>query len=259
MVYRACFDWMWQHKAWTVFGAGTVLVLGSEVVWWLWKKIRYLLTPKPPLYDVIFFNELGEECSVVHYHLIRLKVPKEKRDCGNPHCSERNVQKLVDQIDTALYSVDAAIFSFSSVVMTDAFERALSRNVRIRILTDRQSAGNLVFQKLRRLGVIVHAPKHVGARNALMHHKFFVVDTKSRVLDIQKSRGLRYHRPILSRFAAGSINWTMQGFGGNWENCVISHEASLTEVLQEEFNRLWEISTDTAPVKRKVEEYEELW
>lgn len=259
MVYRACFDWMRQHKAWTVFGAGTALVLGSEVVWWLWKQLRYLMRPKPPRFDVAFFNELGEECSVEHYHFIRLKVPKDKRDCGNPHCSERNVQKLVNQIDTAVYSVDAAIFSFSSVVMTEAFVRALSRNVRVRIITDHQSAGNSVFQKLRRLGVIVRGPKHMGARNALMHHKFFVVDTESRVLDIQKSRGLRYHRPIVTRFATGSVNWTMQGFGGNWENCIISHDASLAEVLQEEFNRLWKVSINTAPPKRKKEEYEELW
>ncbi|XP_017109852.2 mitochondrial cardiolipin hydrolase-like [Drosophila bipectinata] len=231
------------------------MVLGSELVCWIWRKIRKTPEPEPAPFELAIFNELGEDCITKHYHFDRLRVPKEKQDCGNPYCSSLQKQKILNRIDAAVYSVDVAIFAFTSVVMTNALQRALSRNACVRIITHAKAADSQPFKTLRHFGVQVRVPQNPLNSNALMHHKFFVVDAASRVMAVQKSRGFSHHRPFVTTFATGSINWTMEGFGGNRENCLISYDAENAEIFQAEFNRLWEISTDPLTIY----EVEEVW
>ncbi|XP_017087812.2 mitochondrial cardiolipin hydrolase-like [Drosophila bipectinata] len=246
LAYDLC-KWVEDNQALATIAAGATLVLISEIVSRLWRKLRQRMLPRGAAFELVVFNDQGEDCSAKHYRYLCDKVPKEKQDCGNPFCSELNQQKIVNRIDAAMYSVDLAIFSFHSMVMTKALLQAFSRNVCVRIITNQESSATYAFEKLRNYGVQVRAPRNPLRSKALMHHKFFVVDAKSRVLDIQKSRGLRHYRPFVTTFATGSINWSTQGFGGNWENCLISYDAGNAEIYQKEFNRLWELSSDIGP------------
>ncbi|KAH8341657.1 hypothetical protein KR074_001435 [Drosophila pseudoananassae] len=253
--FNLCLKWMEAHPTWATISVGATLVLGSELIYRIWKQVQKMRSKRAPS-ELAIFNELGEECVAEHYNFIRFKVPKEKRDCGNRFCSSLQKDKLVKRIDAAVYSVDLAIFAFTSVVMTDALQRALSRNVCVRIITDIQGQDSQALQTLRKFGIEVRVPTNALRSQALMHHKFFVVDAASRVMDVQRSRGFSHHRPFVTTFATGSINWTMRGFAGNFENCLISYDAENAEVFQKEFNRLWEVSFNTAV---KVEVEEELW
>lgn len=53
----------------------------------------------------------------------------------------------------------------------------------------------------------------------LMHHKFAIVDKEL--------------------LLTGSVNWTMQGFFGNWENVVVSNQPGLVLPFVKEFDRMW--------------------
>ncbi|KAH8331575.1 hypothetical protein KR074_006518 [Drosophila pseudoananassae] len=249
MAYDLC-KWMEENQALVTIGARTTLfVLVSKMVIRLWRELRNQMQPKRPSFELVIFNNHGEDCSATHYHYSEDGVPKENQACGNLFCTLLKQQIILNRIDAAIYSVDLAIFSLSSVIMANALLRALSRNVCVRIITNHETSGSHAFEKLRNSGVEVRVPRNPVRSKALMHYMFFVVDAESRVLDIQKSRKLSHLRPFVTTFATGSLNWSSQAFSGNWEDCLISYDAKNAEIYQKEFNRLWELSFNTAPHK----------
>lgn len=61
--------------------------------------------------------------------------------------------------------------------------------------------------------------------NALMHHKFFVIDAE----DI-----------ALRKVFFGSLNLTLQGLVGNFESVVITNHPHIVEQYAKQFNMLWD-------------------
>ncbi|KAH8391520.1 hypothetical protein KR200_003095, partial [Drosophila serrata] len=228
------------YLATVALGAGTILA--SEVIWRVLKFPMGLIGKTKPLrvHEVVLFNELGETCSSLHYSNIRSEsegLVVAELTCDNPYCSFKGLSKMVQQIDKAVYAMDVAIYTFSSIPLCEALKRALQRGVTIRIITDNEmvSASGSQLSHLADLGV----PVRGHGTSYLMHHKFVVIDGVERVQEIQRLKKRKWMQDTCSVLINGSVNWTRMGFGGNWENCIITDDNVLAHSFQAEFNRMW--------------------
>lgn len=181
--------------------------------------------------DIMIFNELSGKCDSGH-------PKKEALNCPNKYCSKRHIQRIVQQIDQAVYSIDIAIYTFTTIEILEAFYRALDRGVTIRVISDPEmlsSTGSKVLS-LKSSGVEIRMPE----TTALMHHKFLVIDGGARVKSLLRVKdGRKKPTCVVGAVFYGSANWTAQGFKGNWENCVLSSDKLLTNRFQAEFDRMW--------------------
>ncbi|XP_034670060.1 mitochondrial cardiolipin hydrolase [Drosophila subobscura] len=234
------FDLVRSHSilATVTMFAGTALA--SEL---LWKAIQYARrhSRRRRVHEVLFFNELGEICLDHH----RGKSFTNTNDCSNSHCSLRSLEKIAVLMDEAQYSIDIAIYTFTSNTLWLALKRALQRGVSIRVISDREMvySGSSKIQEMAAFGVPVRGPFKT---NLIMHHKFCVIDGVARVQEILQMKQRKWPRPYESVLISGSVNWTNSGFGANYENCTISSDEVMTRQYQEEFNRMWKYFADTA-------------
>lgn len=81
-------------------------------------------------------------------------------------------ERLVHLIDGAQRSVDMAAYDFGLTNVADALIRAKERGVAVRVVTDTDNAGNPAVLRLKQAGI----PVVDDQRQALMHHKFAVID-----------------------------------------------------------------------------------
>ncbi|XP_030384251.1 mitochondrial cardiolipin hydrolase [Scaptodrosophila lebanonensis] len=221
-----------DHPYWLTFAFGVGTVLASEI---FLLGIKYVRKRKLQIHEVIMFNDQSEACATEH--MFRDELHQEI-NCSNKFCSVRNLARIIQQIDKAAYSIDIAIYTFTNIALMTAIERALKRGVIVRIITDREmafSSGSKIAC-LAPYGVPVRGPDSTF----MMHHKFCIIDGEARIKEIMKMNGRKYLAlPYCSILINGSVNWTRQGFGGNWENCTITSDKLLTEKYQEEFLNLW--------------------
>ncbi|XP_017065474.1 mitochondrial cardiolipin hydrolase [Drosophila eugracilis] len=209
--------------------------LVSEVIW---KTVEYFRDKREKasrVHEVLIFNELGEICASHH---LRECYPKTLEfHCQNKYCTTKNTGKIVEQFDRAVYSIDLAIYTFTSMTISEALKRALHRGVNIRIISDGEmvySCGSQIIV-LSELGIPVRVP----TTTHIMHNKYCVIDGAERVEEIRQAKKRKWMRPCHSIAITGSVNWTRQGFGGNWENCVITADEKISSMLQAEFDRMW--------------------
>lgn len=235
----AIMDLVWNHPFYATIALGAGTILASEVIW---GAIKFPMRKKKPLrvHEVVIFNELGQSCSSQHYRNIQSEsegMAEPDLQCDNPYCTIKGIGKFVQQIDQAVYSIDVAIYTFTSFILCEAFKRAVQRGVTIRIISDREmvfSSGSQL-NVLADLGVPVRGPVTTN----LMHHKYLVIDGVERVEEIRRLKQRKWMRPSCSVLISGSVNWTRLGFGGNWENCIITSDPVLAHSFQAEFNRMW--------------------
>jgi phosphatidylserine/phosphatidylglycerophosphate/cardiolipin synthase-like enzyme len=88
-------------------------------------------------------------------------------------------EALVALVERATATLDVAIYDFDLANVADAMARAHERGVRVRMVTDKDTAENVrnaeiqaALERLKGAGIPVIA----DARSAIMHHKFTVVD-----------------------------------------------------------------------------------
>ncbi|EDV99379.1 GH13819 [Drosophila grimshawi] len=186
--------------------------------------------------NVLILNESSELCKSSHLQDASFK-------CQNDYCSKRQLQSIVDEIDRAQYSIDIAMYIFTLHDLMESIDRALIRGVLVRLISDHEmncSSGARISQ-LSKLGIEIRAPD----TTAMMHHKFMVIDNSTRVKEILRTRDGKRKSTYRSVLVFGSINWTMQGFSGNWENCVITSDSYLGSKFQMEFERMWKAFEDS--------------
>lgn len=179
------------------------------------------------------FNELGFACAFEHR--------KHDRDgisfkCANEFCSQRNVERIVEQLDRARFSIDLAMYTCNSLQIINALQAALRRDVKVRIIRNKRfSAFDDHFKWMLGMGARVRQPNSI----ALMHHKFCVIDGCERVARLREKS--KHFRPDRSTSVAicGSVNWTNGGFMANMENCLITSNTLINSQLEVEFNRMW--------------------
>ncbi|TFH32656.1 MAG: DUF1669 domain-containing protein [Anaerolineales bacterium] len=80
--------------------------------------------------------------------------------------------ELASAIDAAQYSVDMAIYKLDLWSLRDALIEAYQRGVRVRVVVESANAGEAEIEALVARGIKVREDQ----REALMHHKFTVID-----------------------------------------------------------------------------------
>jgi phosphatidylserine/phosphatidylglycerophosphate/cardiolipin synthase-like enzyme len=126
---------------------------------------------------------------------------------------------LVDAIDGAATSIDAAVFELNSQPVTDALIRAHDRNVAVRVVTDGEFGledPESTVEQLEDAGIPVESD---GSRNGLMHNKFFVFDGFT--------------------VWTGSTNITHNGLYNNNNNAMLIRSRQLAENYTLEFEEMF--------------------
>ncbi|KAL7740352.1 hypothetical protein ACLKA6_018791 [Drosophila palustris] len=124
----------------------------------------------------------------------------------------------------------------------NALIEAYKRGVNIRIITDDEmlcSTGSKLLYLKEEIPIDIRVPK---LSSVMMHHKFMVIDGHRGVSDICRICNYLDRVPYRPLVLTGSVNWTMQGFGGNWENCLVTTDIITVSKLEDEFYRLWDVS-----------------
>jgi len=177
------------------------VVIGSEVLWTLFKKVRKHWSKRElEVNQVLFFPDNP------------MTAFEESRK------NNSSISKLMALVSSCTKSLDMCLFLITLKDMASLAIKLMQDGVRVRLIVDHSNIGIAGCQvgRLREAGVRVVARKQAG----LMHHKFAVVDGRVVV--------------------TGSFNWTSQAVVSNNENVVISSNKDLVEPFVGEFERMWE-------------------
>lgn len=136
--------------------------------------------------------------------------------------SKKCENSIVQRIDKAEKSIDAAVYAINNRDIVKALKKAHDRGIKIRILTDRLQAGNK-SSKVRELynyGIKIR----VNSKHKIEHNKFAVFDFNSVV--------------------TGSYNWTEPASDKNSENCLFFNRNKKTvREYHDRFNYLWQMNS----------------
>lgn len=133
--------------------------------------------------------------------------------------------RIIKAIDASNFSIDLAIFDFTSQDIKSAFERAKKRGVKICIIADsRQAKG--AYSVIKTLLSEEFNIKIVrGKKRGIMHNKFAIFDKRLLV--------------------TGSYNWTANAEHFNYENAVFIPDPETITQYQKEFDKLWTLAHNT--------------
>ena len=125
-------------------------------------------------------------------------------------------KRLVDKLGTATARVDAALYDLDAAPVADALVAAHNRGVQVRIVTEADNVSDSEVERLQEVGIPVTDD---GDNEALMHHKFIVIDE-------------RY-------VWTGSYNTTYNGAYRNNNNVILIDSAQLAYNFTQEFRELF--------------------
>jgi phosphatidylserine/phosphatidylglycerophosphate/cardiolipin synthase-like enzyme len=128
-------------------------------------------------------------------------------------------QQLLNRLNAASTSIDAAIYSLDRASIRDALIAAQGREVAVRVVADddayNQAGYKPYFQALEAAGI----PVILDNRSSLMRNKFFVID------------GLLVW--------SGSTNMTNTGFTYNHNNSLVFTSTQLADIYTTEFDEMF--------------------
>lgn len=127
-------------------------------------------------------------------------------------------EKIIDRINKTQKKLYIAVYSLTSVPLTNAILNAHQRGIDVKILTDRTQAGTknskVRFLNQKGLNIKVHS------RHNIMHDKIAIFDEQT--------------------FLTGSYNWSTKARRSNVDNCLfISGEPNVNKAVLAEFEKLW--------------------
>jgi cardiolipin hydrolase len=130
---------------------------------------------------------------------------------------------VVALVDRAQRRLEAAIYDLTDRRIAEALIAASRRHVDTWVVMDASEA-RYHSSQYPALAAAGGGPRPQrtrpgGGRDAIMHHKFLVVDDRI--------------------VATGSFNWTREAECCNWENLVILDDPALARAFEAEFQRLW--------------------
>jgi phosphatidylserine/phosphatidylglycerophosphate/cardiolipin synthase-like enzyme len=132
---------------------------------------------------------------------------------------DRAVARLAHASQTYL---DAACYTFTLDAVADELIAAKRRGVNVRVILDRQQAGQ-TWSTAKRL-LAARIPVKVNSHSGLMHDKFLVADGHS--------------------VATGSYNWTNAATHKNDESLALfSNESAVAKAFAGQFDRMWQDTT----------------
>lgn len=134
--------------------------------------------------------------------------------------------RLGQRIDSAVSSIDLAIYSFNDLtVLKDKLLNAFIRGVKIRIVYDyRDGTVQALMQELINAGIRVQIRP---SSSYIMHDKFFVFDGRDTSLHSKKW------------LWGGSANITYDQFTSDAQNVILVQDESLCNAYTREFEEMW--------------------
>jgi len=185
-------------KKFIVFTLILLLIIGV-IIFFVYKSRRSEPTTKLPSWCEIYFSQVynGDP-----------KVAK-----NNP----RNIDKiLVQKLNTARRTIDAALHELDSEVITDTLVNAHKRGVKVRVVTETDYMNEDSIEQIQseRIKVI----NDMG-RSGLMHNKFIVID---------------------GRYSwTGSFNTTDNGAYKNNNNAIFIDSSAIAQNFETEFEEMF--------------------
>jgi len=151
-------------------------------------------------------------------------------------------QKLINRIDSAKYSVDLCVYSFSGSVgdaIADALINAKNRGVKIRFIIEEDNKDRAPVRKLINAGVPVLTDK-CGSNDGtgLQHNKFFIFDNRDNSSELD------------DLIISGSWNPTEPGTFDDFQNIVEIQNKSLASAYTTEFEEMWGSNSDNYDVTK---------
>jgi len=139
------------------------------------------------------------------------------------------IQKLMERINSANYSIDLALYSFFGMQdVADAIILAKNRGVKVRVVYDNRLTQNSM-QALINAGIPVL--KRTSGLNGIMHNKFFIFDARDSI-------------STNDWLWTGSFNVTSTEV--TWKNNVVEiNDPTITQAYKIEFEEMWGGSGDT--------------
>lgn len=132
------------------------------------------------------------------------------------------IERLIGSSKT---SIDAALYRLNLPRLARALEDAAARGVRVRLILDRNKyeETRATRELLANSAIPFRLRYGRAGPGSKMHHKFAIFDGRTAI--------------------TGSYNWTVESEEQNYEDLIVLREAGLVEVLQGEFEALWEESS----------------
>ena len=124
---------------------------------------------------------------------------------------------LLARIDSAEYSIDVAMYTFTDFALARELVRAKERGVEVRIYLDRMQVGATYGQS--RYFIQNEMDVRISSNSAIMHNKFAIIDGDVLI--------------------TGSYNWTLSANNRNDENVLIITCCYMIDKYEEQFERLW--------------------
>jgi len=134
-----------------------------------------------------------------------------------------SVAEVIERLMAATtISLDAALYRLNLPRLARALENALARGVRVRLVLDsnKYEETRATRELLANSAIPFRLRYGREGPGSKMHHKFAIFDGQVAI--------------------TGSYNWTVESEEQNYENLIVLREAGLVEVLQREFEALWE-------------------
>ncbi|XP_043282873.1 mitochondrial cardiolipin hydrolase [Venturia canescens] len=202
-------------------------VLGSEIMWQIWKciqnrsvvksnKSNNVIPNKETVTaddnEILMFTEKGKLC---RSHAIT-RIP-----CKKSNCPVGYIKKLVSYLSRASKTLDVCLYIMTCDDVTNAIIMAHRQSARVRVIVDsgmsENPACNNQILRMRRAGIEIRMNEFQPS--SLMHHKFAVMDDEIVLF--------------------GSTNWTMQAFYGNNDSIVVTNNKKCVIAYSNEFDNLW--------------------
>ncbi|MBE2255048.1 MAG: T9SS type A sorting domain-containing protein [Ignavibacteria bacterium] len=137
--------------------------------------------------------------------------------------------RLIQRIDSAVYSIDFAIYSFNDIVqIKDRLIFALIRGVKIRVVYENRENQQLIND-------LISAGIRVQKRpttDGLMHNKFMIFDARDTV------------NPANDWLWGGSANITENQFYDDAQNVFLIQDQAICNTFTREFEEMWGSHTD---------------
>ena len=163
-------DFIWEYRLVRYAIYGSSIVLLSEILFHGYRYINSQLQQKQnvnnddEIADVIWTNELTQTCDGRHRgdfatraarimqsksteqerpmfdknRILRLPTPNMNSLCKNSFCAANNVGKLIMYVERAQYTIDLAMYTFTSYELCQAMTRAIRRGVKLRCVSDNE-------------------------------------------------------------------------------------------------------------------------
>lgn len=210
-----------------------------------YKKIKDYLFREPPedlelvdkFFECQFFDADQVEC---RKHVVA------REPCELKQCAYYKLKYLLAILDSATETIDLCMYLITCTDLAQALIAAHRRGVKVRVIVEEEmsTSSESKVQQLLTAGITVKSK----VLSTFMHHKFCLIDAT-----------VPYKRKLLT----GSLNWTLQGLAGNWENVILVKHKRLVLNFLDEFNLIWDyfevkkLKTDELNEKKPRRPYDE--